>query len=135
MSRNKNTTNNKFIDPNKEFKDSLEWRYCMLNEELASLDMELKEMFMDSKFDEIKELLKEKSESTVKEITNHNWSIIKKYYDMENFNLMFQHFKFVAFTCFMVEYAHSQGYISDDIFGIMLSVYNDIYEMKRKQNQ
>ncbi len=107
----------------------------MLNEELASLDMELKEMFMESKFDEIKDLLKDAPGSSVKEISDHNWSIIKKYYDMENYNLMFQHFKFVAFTCFMVEHAHDQGLISDDAFGIMMSVYNDIYEMKRKQDQ
>ena len=104
-----------------------------MNEELGTLDLYLKELFMGSKFDELKDILKDKPDEAVKEISDYNWNIIKKYYDMENFTLLFQHYKFVAYSCFMVEYIHNRGLISNDVFTIMLSVFNDIYESNRKQ--
>ncbi len=105
-----------------------------MKEELGDLDLYLKELFMGSKFDEMKDILKDKSDETVKELTDYSWNIIKKYYDMENYSLLFQYYKFVAYTCFLVEYSHKRGLISNEAFGIMMSIYNDIYEMKRKES-
>lgn len=104
-----------------------------MNEELAVLDAELKGLFIENKFDEMKEILNQQSQETVKEYSDINWNIIKKYYETERFDLLFQHFSFVAFTCFVVEYAHSVGLISKEAFEIMMQVYQDIYEAKRKQ--
>lgn len=104
-----------------------------MNEELSYLDADLKGLFMENKFDEMKEMLDERSDEEVKEITNHNWGIIKKYYDNEKFDLILSHISFVAFSCFMVEYAHVRKLIGDDVFGIMMSIYNDIYELLKKQ--
>lgn len=103
-----------------------------MKDEIAALDLELKELFLDGSFDEMKVLLQKQPDSTVKEISDHNWGIIKKNYDMERFDLIFQHLKFAAFSSFMVEYAHSRQVISTDAFGIMMSIFNDIYEAKRK---
>ncbi len=105
-----------------------------MNEELGQLDLELKGLFVASKLDELIELLNKQPETTVKEISDYNWNIIKKYYDTERFDLLFQHLKFVAYTCFMVEYAHQIGVITDDAFRIMMMIYNDIYELKRQQS-
>lgn len=104
-----------------------------MTEELGQLDADLKGLFVEANMDEMTELLKEQPESTVKEIAEYNWNIIKKYYDTENFELLFKHLRFVAYTCFMVEYAHQIGVIGDDVFGIMMLIYNDIYELKRQQ--
>lgn len=104
-----------------------------MNEELSQFDADLKELFIDSKVEEMNELLNVQPDVTVKELSNYNWSIIKKYYDLENFELLFRHFVFVAYSCFIVEYAHQRKLIGDDIFEIMLSIYNDIYELKRQQ--
>jgi hypothetical protein len=104
-----------------------------MNEEMGELDLYLKELFISSKFEEMKDILKDKEDGTVKELSDYNWNIIKKYYDMENFTLLFQHYKFVAYSCFLVEYAHQRGLIDKDVFGIMLSVYNDIYEARQRQ--
>jgi hypothetical protein len=104
-----------------------------MNEELGQFDADLKGLFVETKIDEMKEMLNEQTDTTVKEISDYNWNIIKKYYDTENFELLFRHFKFVAYTCFIVEYAHQRGLISDEAFGIMMMIYNDIYELKRKQ--
>lgn len=102
-------------------------------EELGELDLYLKELFINSKFDEMKDILKDKSDEQVKELSDYNWNIIKKYYDMENFDVLFQHYKFVAYSCFLVEYCNRRGLIDNDVFTIMLSIYNDIYESNRRQ--
>ncbi|MDF2906339.1 MAG: hypothetical protein K0R34_1660 [Herbinix sp.] len=104
-----------------------------MTEELGQLDLELKGLFTSSKMDELMELLNNQPEKTVKEISDYNWNIVKKYYDTERFDLLFQHLKFVAYTCFIVEYSHQIGIIGDDVFGIMMMIYNDIYELKRQQ--
>lgn len=103
-------------------------------EELGQLDLELKGLFVESKQDELMELLNRQPENVIKEICDYNWNMVRNYYDTERFDLLFQHLKFVAFTCFIVEYAHQIGIIGDDAFGIMMMIYNDIYELKRQQN-
>lgn len=106
-----------------------------MNDELNQFDADLKGLFVENNIDEIKELLGEQPDDIVKEIMNYNWNIIKKYYDKENFELLMKHFKFVAYTCFIVEYTFSRGIIGEDVFGIMMLVYNDIYEIKKENNQ
>ena len=104
-----------------------------MNEMLSNLDMELKELFTAEKYDELNELLKSNEDETVKALSDYNRNIIKKYYEAENYELLFRHFRFVAFSCYIVEYSYNRGLISDDAFGIMMSVYNDIYELKKKE--
>lgn len=104
-----------------------------MNEELSQLDADMKGLFVEEKIEEIQDQLKDQPDSTIKEISIHNWSIIKKYYDSESFDLLFKHFNFVAYACFMVEYAHQRGVITEEAFKIMILIFNDIYELK-KQN-
>lgn len=99
-----------------------------MNEELSYLDAELKGLFVEAKYDDMRTMLKDRTDEEVKDIYQHNWGIIKKYYDNENFDLLLKHIKFVAFSCFMVEYAHGKRLLDDDVFGIMMSIYNDIHD-------
>jgi hypothetical protein len=99
-----------------------------LNEELSYLDAELKGLFVETKYDDMRDILKDRTDEDVKEIHSHNWGIIRKYYDAENFDLLLKYMKFVAFSCFMMEYAYGRGLIGADVFGIMMSIYNDINE-------
>lgn len=105
----------------------------IMNEDLAQLDAELRGLFMENKLDEIKDLLKEQQNDAVKEISEYSWNVVKKYYETERFDLLFGHFTFVAYSCFLVEYAHREGIIRDEAFGIMMSIYNDLYELKKQQ--
>lgn len=105
-----------------------------MNEELAQLDADLKGNFVENKIDEVIELLKEQPEAVIAELSEYYWNVIKKYYDNEKFDLLFGHFSFVAYTCFIVEYAHQLGLISDEAFSIMMMVYNDIYELKKSRS-
>ncbi len=104
-----------------------------MNEELAQLDADLKGLFVENKFDEMNEILQEQTREVVKELSEYYWNVVKKYYETERFDLIFGHFKFVAYSCYMVEYAHQRTIISDEAFQIMMLVYNDIYELKKKQ--
>ena len=104
-----------------------------MREELAQLDADLKGVFAEDNFEELNVLLSQQPDSTVKELSDYYWNIIKQYYETERFDLLFAHFNFVAFTCYIVEYAHQATLISDDAFGIMMMVYNDVYELKRQQ--
>jgi hypothetical protein len=104
-----------------------------MNEELGQLDLELKGLFVESKLEELIERLNQLPVSTVKELSDYSWNIVKKYFDTERFDLLFQHMKFVAYTCFIVEYAHQIGVIGDDVFNIMMMIYNDILELKKQQ--
>lgn len=97
-----------------------------MNDELGYLDTELKGLFVDAKYDDMRDVLKDRTDEEVKEIYSYNWGIIKKYYDGESFDLLIKHIKFVAYSCYMVEYAHDRGLIGADVFGIMMSIYNDI---------
>lgn len=104
-----------------------------MKEELGQLDLELKGLFIESKLDELMALMNQQPEDTVKELSDYNWNVVKKYYDTERFDLLLQHLKFVAYSCFVVEYAHQIGVISEDAFRIMMMIYNDIYELKKQQ--
>ncbi|MBP1753889.1 MAG: hypothetical protein H6Q59_287 [Firmicutes bacterium] len=104
-----------------------------MTEEIGQLDLELKGLFIESKLDELVDLMNQQPDQIVKEISDYNWNIVKKYYDTERFDLLLQHLKFVAYTCFVVEYAHQIKLISDDAFSIMMMIYNDIYELKKQQ--
>lgn len=103
-----------------------------MNDELNQFDAELKGLFVENKIDDIKDILQEQSDDIIKVISNYNWNIIKKYYDAEKYELLFNHMKFVAYSCFLIEYSFSRGLIGEDIYKIMMSVYNDIYEIKRE---
>lgn len=106
-----------------------------MRDELARFDAEMKGLFVEEKIEEMREELAKQSDEDMKEVCDYNWNIIRKYYDVENFELLFKHFRFVAYTCFVVEYAHQRGLISDEAFKIMMLIYNDIYELKRKQRE
>lgn len=106
-----------------------------MRDELASFDAEMKGLFVEDKLEEMMEELNKQSDEDIKELSDYNWNIIRKYYDTENFELLFKHFRFVAYTCLIVEFAHRRGLISDEAFRIMMSVYNDIYELKIKQRE
>lgn len=103
-----------------------------MKEELGQLDMELKELFVEEKLEEMMEILGKQPEDTISEMTEYNWNIIKKYHEAKNFELLLKHLKFVAYTCFMVEYAHQVGLVKEEEFSAIMSVYNEIYEAVRQ---
>ena len=104
-----------------------------MNEVLGQLDADLKGFFVENQLKDMNELLQEQPDAVIRELSEYNWKVIKKYYDDERFNLLFQHFKFVAYTCYIVEYAHKLSFVNEEEFECRMKVYHDIYELKRQQ--
>jgi len=104
-----------------------------MNEELSQIDADLKGFFVEGDMDSMADLLREQSDAVVMELCDYNWSIILKYYDNKNFELLFRHIKFVAYTCFMMEYAHQSGILKEDEFISRMMVYQSIYDLKQQQ--
>lgn len=103
-----------------------------MNEELGQIDADLKGFFVEGDMEEMQILLSEQTADIVSEIAAYNWSIIKKYYEAENFELLFRYLKFVAYTCFIIEYAYEIDLIGEEDYQVMMSTYNDIYERKKQ---
>lgn len=103
-----------------------------MKEELGQLDADLKGLFVEEKLEEMIEMLGEQPISVVSEISEHNWNITKKYYDNQQYELLMKHLKFVAYTCFIVEYAHQAGVIKQEEFDSRMATYNEIYELVRQ---
>lgn len=106
-----------------------------MTEELNNFNTDMKEMFMNNKFEEITELLADKSDAEIHELTYANYDVIKKYYDLQKFDLLFTHIKFVAYSCFFCEYASKRGVIEDAVFQDMLVIFTSIYTMLQENNK
>lgn len=99
-----------------------------MTEEINNLNTDMKELFTENKYEELIDLLNETSDATVVEITEHNYSIIKKYYDEENFKLIFQYIRFTAFTSFLCEYTYKRQLFTEETFQGMTSTFDGIHE-------
>lgn len=104
-----------------------------MTEELNNFNTDMKELFMNNKFEEIIDELNHKEEDDIRDLTYTNFDVVKKYYDLQKFDLLFTHIKFVAFTCFFCEYACKRGVIDEAEFNNMMAIYNSIHEMQTNQ--
>lgn len=101
-----------------------------MNEVLAELDLELKGYFVGNKLEELMNKLNETTDEDLQFILDENWVIMKKYYEGGNMELIFQHIKFVAYTCYLVEYSNQRGLLEEETFSGMIAIYEDIYNQK-----
>ncbi len=106
-----------------------------MNEELGQLDADLKGLFVENNIEEIQQILGEQPDAVVKEINDYNWNIIRKYYDNGKFELLLSHLVFVAYTCFVTEYAYKSGMVAEQEYQDRITIFGDIYDRKRIQTQ
>lgn len=106
-----------------------------MKEEYLQLDADLKGLFSENKLDELNELLHEQPGDVVNELSTHYWDIINKYFETERFDLLFGHLRFVAFTCYIIEYAYQAGLISENDFVARMQIYQTIYELKQQHSK
>lgn len=106
-----------------------------MTEELNNLNTDLKELFMNQKFEEIVDQLNDQSEANIHELTYANYDVIKKYCELEKYDLIFTHIKFVAYTCFCCEYAFQRGVIDATTFDDMMKLFNGIYAKLQEASQ
>lgn len=100
-----------------------------MTDEINNINTDLKELFSENKLEELIEKLETIPEEIILEITNHNYDIIKKYYDTEKFNLLLQYIRFVAFSSFLCEYSYKAGIITKENYDGMYQTFEDIYNL------
>lgn len=106
-----------------------------MTEELNNFNTDMKELFMNNKFEEIIDELANKTDEEVYDLTYANYDVIKKYYDLEKFDIIFTHIKFVAYTCFFCEYASKRDVIDAATFQDMMTLFTSIHTMLQQNNQ
>lgn len=105
-----------------------------MTEELNNFNTDMKELFMNNQFEEIIEQLTHKSDDEIRDLTYANFDVIKKYYDLQKFDIIFTHIKFVAYTCFFCEYANKRGVVEDAEFEAMMTIFTSIHVMLQQNN-
>ncbi|HHT98424.1 MAG TPA: hypothetical protein GXZ90_11090, partial [Clostridiales bacterium] len=100
---------------------------------ILNLNTDLKEMFVEEKYEELEKALSTIDKININEIILYNWKIINKYYIESNFNVLIQYIKFVAYNCYLTEIAYKESYIDKDVYSGMMEVYDDIYVNIKKQ--
>lgn len=106
-----------------------------MTEEINNINTDMKELFVNSNYDKIIEILNTLDDSDALEITLSNYDIIKKYFDSEKYNLLFQFIKFVAYTSFVCEYSAKRGLIDENAYKTMYDMFETIYSrIKEEQN-
>lgn len=105
-----------------------------MREELAQLDADLKGLFSENKLEELLLLLQEQNSEEIKELILFYCGVIRKYYESGRFDLLFSHIRFVAFTCYMVEYAMQNAMISEEDYHSMMAIYQEVYEKKQQES-
>lgn len=103
-----------------------------MTEEINNLNTDLKELFVNDKIEESSNILDQTADETVLEISLFNYEIIKKYYDSGKFTLLIQYIRFVAFSCYLCEYAAKRQLIAKDSFDGMSFIFNEIYKLIQK---
>lgn len=100
-----------------------------LREELAAKDLELKELFMKQQLNELIDMLNGMSDEDVLELTNINWDVVKKYFDMQRTDLLRQHLRFVAFGSFMTEYAGQRKLYEEADYAVKFNMFEEIFSL------
>ncbi len=97
-----------------------------MTDEMHNLNTDFKELFSENRLDELTELLDTTSPDVVHTITSFNFDIVKGYLDSEEFHLLKQYIRFVAFTSFLCEYAARRQILSESAFQSMSHSFNTI---------
>ncbi|MDF2609944.1 MAG: hypothetical protein K0R92_1418 [Lachnospiraceae bacterium] len=98
-----------------------------MTEEINNLNTDLKELFVNSGFDKMNEILNEIPEAVVLEITLYNYEIIKKYYENAKFDILFQFIKFVAYSSYLCDYSAKCQLIANTDYESMNQMFTNIY--------
>ncbi|MDD5934943.1 MAG: hypothetical protein PUC65_05145 [Clostridiales bacterium] len=99
-----------------------------MTEELQTLDLELKELFIKQDFEKAMELLDNATEEDVLEMTNLNWDVVKKYNDQGRTDLLRQHLTFVAYASFITEYSGKRGLFEEQVYQTKFDLFEEIFE-------
>ncbi len=99
-----------------------------MTEQLQTLDLELKELFIKQEYEQMIELLNNTADNDVVEMTVQNWDIVKKYSDQGRTDLLRQHLTFVAYASFITEYSGKRSLFEDAVYQEKFSLFEEVFE-------
>ncbi len=100
-----------------------------MTEEINNINTDLKELFVNQKYEEMLETLDGLSDDVALEIALFNHDVIDKYYREEKFDLIRQYLTFTAYTSFVFEYAVKRELLPKDVAEEKYKLYTNIFEM------
>lgn len=103
-----------------------------MTEELMNQNTDLKDLFVKQDYEGMIEVLDALPKEEVAELTMYNYEIIQKYYDTEKYDLIKQYITFVAFSCFLFEYAAKSGLLTEEEFERMNTLFTNIFEIVKR---
>ena len=102
-----------------------------LGEELNNFNTDLKEMFMNMEYNEMKTKLGEWPQEDVLRMIRFNHEVVEKYFRDNRLDLIRKFISFVAYASFLVEYGLSQNLFPAD--EDPMELYQDIFEALRSE--
>lgn len=106
-----------------------------MTDELQNLNTDFKELFTDNKLEELSVLLSSTPNESLFTITNYNYDIIKNYLDKENYNILKQYIRFVAFSSYLCEYAAANGILEAAAFQSMTESFGRILTFIQQEKE
>lgn len=84
-----------------------------MQEELMNKNTDLKELFVQQKYEEMLGFLDELTNDEKIELAFFNVEVIEKYYNSERYDLLKQYLTFVAYCSFVFEYTAKSGLLDE----------------------
>lgn len=100
-----------------------------MNEELMNKSTDLKDLFVQKKYEEMITFLDSLEQEEVKEMALYNVEIVNKYYETEKYDLLKQYITFVAFTSFLYEYAAKSKILDEGMVEKISVLFSNVYDV------
>ncbi len=100
-----------------------------MTEELNNFCTDLKDLFMKQDFEEMEKQLAGRSAQDVAEMAERERSIIVKYYEGGQYELLLTHLNFVAFASYLYEYAGKRGIYAGKEYQDGMEIFMKIFEL------
>ena len=103
-----------------------------MQEELMNKNTDLKELFVQQKYEEMIDVLDALTKEEKIELAYFNMDVIKKYYDSEKYDLIKQYLTFVAYCSFIFEYSAKSGLLEDAKVEEWNLLFENIFEIVKR---
>ncbi len=103
-----------------------------MQEELMNKNTDLKELFVQQKYEEMIEFLDALTNDEKLELVHFNMDVINKYYDSGKYDLIRQYLTFVAFCSFIFEYCAKSGLLEETKVEEWNTLFANIFEIVKR---
>lgn len=103
-----------------------------MQEELMNKNTDLKELFVQQKYEEMIEFLDGLTNEEKIELAYFNMEVIEKYYNTQKYDLIKQYLTFVAYCSFIFEYTAKSGLLEEIKVEEWNTLFANIFEIVKR---